>query len=175
MGMGKLRRQISAEPSDVSLDMRARVVSYQAHDPGIDTFAAEVTRSIQGVETGLCQFRGVADVMQPGRRHKIIRQRQLFGHPPSATSHRPDMPPATRQFFRQHRPGKLSRLIDIHHNPTVPGVIHSPLQPEPGDRRIRQGDRGKKEDDERLRSTPQRGRGRPRAGSPQNHLANRRQ
>jgi hypothetical protein len=106
-------------------------MSYQVHDLGINTLAAQVACPIQGVETALYQFGGVADVMQPGRRHEIIRQRQLFGHPPGAASHRPDMLPATRQRFRQHRPGKLGRLIDIHHDSTVPGLVHSAVRLRP--------------------------------------------
>ena len=111
----ELRRQLSAQAPDISLDLSARVIGNQAHDLLIDTHAAKVARPIQRMEASLHQLGRVADVMQPGRRHQIIRQRQLLGDPPRTPSHRPDMPPSPRQRISEHSLSEVLRLESASH------------------------------------------------------------
>jgi hypothetical protein len=92
------------------------VVGHQADHLLIDTLTAEITRTVQRMETGVRQVRCVADIVKPRRRDKIIRHCQLFGDPPSAPSHRPNMPPATRKRGRKLLLGKTCSVVDIDHD-----------------------------------------------------------
>jgi len=112
----ELCSQLSAKAPNLGLDLSTRVVGHQAHDLSIDTLAAKEARTIQRVEPSFYQFGDVADVMQPGCRYKIIRQRQLFADPLSSASDRPDMPPPTWQGLSQHLLGQLSGFVNRDHS-----------------------------------------------------------
>ena len=63
IGRRELRRQGSAQPADLSLNLGAGVVGHQAHDLVVNLELTQVTRSIQRMESCIDSLRGVADVM----------------------------------------------------------------------------------------------------------------
>ncbi len=107
------------------------MVGHQAHDRLINTHTAEVPRPIQWMETRLHQLGGVADVVQPCCRHKIISQCQLLDDPPRPPGYRPDVPPPARQGFSQHLPGQFSGFVNRDHildrTTTAPASLPSDL------------------------------------------------
>lgn len=112
---GELNSQQRAQFTDLSFKLSARVVGHEANHLRIDIHAAKEPRPIQRVEAGVHQLRGIADVMQPRRSHQLIGQVQSLCNPPGSPTHRPDMPPATRQRSRQPRLSEILRAGDIDH------------------------------------------------------------
>ena len=70
-----LGRAIVSKAPDISLDLSTRVIGHQTHDLSGHGCTTKVARPIKRVKTGTPQPWGVADVMEPGRRYQVLRQR----------------------------------------------------------------------------------------------------
>lgn len=77
--VGELVAQDTAKPSKVSLDVGAGVVGDEADDVLIEAELAEVACAVDGMETGVADLVGVADVVNEPRSQEVFERAALVG------------------------------------------------------------------------------------------------
>ena len=126
----ELSCEILPKPSDISLDLSAGMISNQANDLAIDANATKVAGAIKRMKARLDQLGRVADVMQPGSRHQIRRQREPRRDPPRTASDRADVHPSAGQHIREIALGQITGGDGIRH-----AVDRTHKSPSPAPRR----------------------------------------